>query len=638
MKSFIKTTLIILMAVLFTGSISCKKDWLKPQPLSFYEPDLTYVDAPAMQAALVAAARNLRLEYYGDNPPILTEMLFSEVSVEGTTDKSGPAQDLNVAITPDNVQFNDADHNKIYFYWNEAYAGIKYANTVISRIDKGTYANIAERNAILGAAYFHRAMRYYRLTHQFGDVPAVFKEITAPKLDFYSTKREVILQRLKENLDSAQAWVPAVANRGEVTKGAVSHLLTKVNLALGKFDDAIASANNIISGGTHSLMTMTFGNASPPFTVLPNTITPVLLPKNVIWDLHRPENKSLGTNREGIYMIIDRTGDGGFYTFSTANPPVATGGMRIMRQAVPLWGSNVNTPTGVSKKGTDDNAPLTGLDFIQSNLYGRGIGRCRPTPYSYQDIWTDTVDLRHSRKAGNWKYMEDLLYNHQALKTTNSPDYLKPLQLYKTGTNTILCTDTIRSWFSWPHYKLFIPDFENANMQGGHTDWYVFRIAETYLLRAEAYFWKGDLVNAAADINKVRSRAGAPNITSAQVNIGMILDERARELFFEEPRKTELTRISYILAMTGKPAENGRTYTLANFSENNYLYDRIIEKNIFYQRGIRTNYGNVFTISPYHVLWPVPTSSIQANTYGRINQNKGYIGYERNQPPLDKIP
>ncbi|MBA3675747.1 MAG: RagB/SusD family nutrient uptake outer membrane protein, partial [Chitinophagaceae bacterium] len=103
MKFFIKPTIIICVAITLTGLISCKKDWLKPQPLSFYEPNTTYVDAAAMQAALVSCAQNLRLEYYGDNPPILTEMLFSEVSVEGTTDKSGPAQDLNVAITPDNV-------------------------------------------------------------------------------------------------------------------------------------------------------------------------------------------------------------------------------------------------------------------------------------------------------------------------------------------------------------------------------------------------------------------------------------------------------------------------------------------------------------------------------------------------------
>ncbi|ULT45784.1 RagB/SusD family nutrient uptake outer membrane protein [Niabella defluvii] len=126
-----------------------------------------------MRAALVACARNARIEYYGDNPPILTEMLFSEISVEGTTDKSGPAQDLNLLITPDAAaQYNDADHARLQFYWREAYRGIRYANTVITRIDDAKYQSEAERNAVLGSAYFHRALRYYRLTHQFGDVPA----------------------------------------------------------------------------------------------------------------------------------------------------------------------------------------------------------------------------------------------------------------------------------------------------------------------------------------------------------------------------------------------------------------------------------------------------------------------------------
>ena len=63
-----------------------------------------------MRAALTSCNRNLRNEYYGDNPPILTEMVFSEVTVEGTTDKSGPAQDLNLVITPDLANYNDADH------------------------------------------------------------------------------------------------------------------------------------------------------------------------------------------------------------------------------------------------------------------------------------------------------------------------------------------------------------------------------------------------------------------------------------------------------------------------------------------------------------------------------------------------
>jgi hypothetical protein len=607
-----------LFATILGSTTGCKREYLTPQPLSFYEPSATYVDATAMRAALASCARNLRFEYYGGNPAILTEMLFTEIAVEGITDKSGPAQDLNLLITPDGVQFNDDDHNKIYVYWDEGYKGIKYANTVISRINDAKYASTAERNAILGAAYFHRALRYYKLVHQFGDVPAIMKEITAPKLDFYSTKREVILQKIKLDLDSALLWTSDAVNKGDVSKGAVAHLLTKVNLALGDFDGAIAAANSVINGGVYSLMKSNFGNSPAPVSFVPGSPTPVQLPHNVIWDLHRPENKSIGANKEGLFMIIDRFGDGQFGT-----------GMTIMRQAVAFWGTNVNSPSG--KKGTYDN--LT-AELVQSNFVGRGIGRTRPSNYAQYEIWNDPNDLRHAK--GNWMRMEDLLYNDPGLKVTNDPNYLKNLQL-RNASGGLLCTDTIRSWYGWPQYKVFVDDNENAPKQGGHSDWYMFRLAETYLLRAEAYFWKGDLGLAAADINAVRTRAGCSPISSTDVNMGTILDERARELYFEENRKTEMTRMSFLFAKTGKAAENGKTYSLANISESNYLYDRVMAKNNFYKLGLVTNHGDKYTMSPYHILWPIPTRSINGNSNGRINQNKGYVGFENNVAALDKI-
>jgi hypothetical protein len=120
--------------------------------------------------------------------------------------------------------------------------------------------------------------------------------------------------------------------------------------------------------------------------------------------------------------------------------------------------------------------------------------------------------------------------------------------------------------------------------------------------------------------------------------MGTILDERARELFFEEARKTELTRISFLFAKTGKAAENGKTYTLTGISESNYLYDRVIAKNNFYKLGIVTNHGDKFTMSPYHILWPIPTRSINGNSDGRIKQNKGYSGYDPTLAALDIIP
>ncbi|WP_353127154.1 RagB/SusD family nutrient uptake outer membrane protein [Parapedobacter pyrenivorans] len=606
MKTRIIRSICLVLVVMATAG--CKREFLAPKPLSIYTPDETFQTADALWATLVACEKNLRYEYVGDAAPLISELIFSEVAVEGTTDKPGPAQDLNQAITPD-AQLNHTDYNKIGWYWLEGYRGIRYANTAIEYIDvPQDYESEEEKNHLLGAAYFHRALRYYRLVHQFGDVPAVFFMPTEPKLDFYSTKREVILQRLKQDLEFAQEWVPDDVNKGQVTKGAVSHLLTKVNLALGLFDDAIQSANNVINGSRYKLMTQRFGvDQSDP-------------DRNVVWDLHRPENKSLASNTEALMLVIDKVNLDGNHD----------GGIQLMRNAVPYWhAAGIITPTG--SRGTSD---LATAEIPQVAQIGRGIGRLRPTWYSQTGIWDDPNDLRHA--PGNWMDMEDLVYNAPALKADNDPYYGKHLQL-RNDQGTILSNDTIRQWFSWPHYKLFIEDPNRVQPAGGNTDWYVFRLADTYLLRAEAYVWKGDLPNAAADINAVRARANAGSVDAADVNMGTVLDERARELYYEEPRKTELTRIAYIYAQTGIAADNGKTYSLTNFSDDNFMYDRVIEKSDFYNKGVVTNFGTSYRMSPYHVLWPIPISAINGNPQGVINQNKGYIGYEKNVEPLDHV-
>ena len=103
-------------------------------------------------------------------------------------------------------------------------------------------------------------------------------------------------------------------------------------------------------------------------------------------------------------------------------------------------------------------------------------------------------------------------------------------------------------------------------------------------------------------------------------------------LYWEEPRKTELTRIAYIFAKTGKSAPNGKSYTLANFATDNYWYDRLMDKNIFYKKNFVTPHGDMFKISPFHAFWPVPQAAILGNSDGRINQNIGYSGAELNVP------
>ncbi|MBO9594951.1 MAG: RagB/SusD family nutrient uptake outer membrane protein [Niabella sp.] len=600
--------------VLFTAiciATGCKKEFLRPNPLSISTPDATLVDAKAMYAVLASSTRNIR-DHYMDGtfaPAMFTEYLFTESMIDGTTDKTFPSRDMNRLVVPDGV-LNDPSYNRIGDCWNKAYDAIKSASLVIYNIDKPAYAGDNEKNAVLGTAYFHRAFWYYLLVNRFGDVPWISKQIASPQLDFYSTGREAILKKLRTDLEFAIQWVPETIDKGKVSRAACYHLLTKVYLALGAFDEAIAAASKVIDG-THKLMTARFGT-----DVNDNT-------RNVIWDLHRPLNKTSAANKEEIFSVIDRYG----------MPGNVAAGMTSMYIFTPNWGNTTNAI--MTPNGNVGCSKVNGLEIPQVERVGGGVNKGRGTNYSTRMIWDDANDLRHA--PGNWMRMEDLVYNNPQLKGKDSY-YGKHLQL-TDDQGRVLTKDTIRNWCGgWPHYKLFIPDPIRVQPRGGNTDWYIFRLAETYLLRAEAHYWKGENALALADVNAVRNRAGAASYTDAgALNIGTILDERARELFYEEPRKCELTRIAFLFAKTGKAAYNGKVYAAQNFSEVNFWYDRMMEKTEFFNKGVKTVAGDEFTLSPYHVLWPVPQTVIDANSQGIINQNKGYVGAGRNVPPKETI-
>jgi len=601
-------------------TFSCSKDWLKPKPLSFYEPDVALADAQGMYSALTACERNMRHEFFGDAAPILTEMIQSEVAVEGTTDKAGPQMDMDIALLPD-ADLNNNDRTKVGWYWYEGFKGIKYANLIISRIDAGTFKDENEKNAILGAAYFQRAYRYFKLVHQFGDVPFIDKEINEPKYDFYSYDRWSILEKLRKDLEFAYQWVPEKVDRGRTSKSACGILLMKVCMALADFDRAIAIGKEIVA--IHPLMKSRFTvNKSKPNT-------------NLMFDLHSVEAKLDGANTEGLMYVVSYPGVDG------------SDRIRTMRNGVPFWNNGgIKTPDGKTGTGLSLAADETDLSLDLNKNYGRGIGRLRPTWYFTNQIWRsgkEDNDLRGIFNRDSWRKMEDLKYNEPNLKKTGNPWYGK--NLVKPAGMSV--EDSIRLWFSWPHYKLFVPDPLQTQWEGGETPWYIYRSAEVYLLLAESYYWKNDLGQAAIAINEVRQRAGASQLTADEINIGELLDERARELYYEENRHIELVRIAYIYAKTRKPCEifGGRVYDLkqisgpggtnANIKQAgvNFWYDRVVAKSNFYNKGVKHKWAE-YKISVHHILWPVPANAINTNIKGVINQNIGYPGAEKNKTPL----
>lgn len=84
-------------------------------------------------------------------------------------------------------------------------------------------------------------------------------------------------------------------------------------------------------------------------------------------------------------------------------------------------------------------------------------------------------------------------------------------------------------------------------------DFPVFRLPEMYLIYAEAVL-RGGTTGTATDaltyVNLIRARAGAAPFSSAELTLANVLDERARELFWEGHRRTDLVRYDQLTTST----------------------------------------------------------------------------------------
>ena len=148
-----------------------------------------------------------------------------------------------------------------------------------------------------------------------------------------------------------------------------------------------------------------------------------------------------------------------------------------------------------------------------------------------------------------------------------------------------------------------IPKYKNIDRNGNpgsdpdfpDTDFPMFRLADAYLMYAEAFLRNGGGSESPAVgyINELREREYgnvSGNITGAQLNLDFILDERARELYWECHRRTDLIRFGQF-STNGIWSWKGKV-----------------------QSGTTTEY--------YRDWFPIPTSDLSANP--NLQQNPGY--------------
>ena len=588
-----------LLLVFVVMQISCSEGFLDTRPLSFYAPENVYLNEEGFNALLITMKKDYAIVHYDQFSIMSDQYSYSDLCVPGSFNPltiRDVATYLTPAVSEGDTRFQF--HNRLF---DQAYNAIRNPNILISRIDNVTWENEADKNFFLASAYYYRAYWYYLLVNTYGDVPFLGEELTGPKLDFYTHSRWAILKKIQSDLEFSAQWLPVTAGIGELTKGTANHLLTKVYLANGEFDKAIASATAVIQG-PYALIRQRFGSYKND-------------PKrNIFWDLHRVENINDPANTETISSLIDR-----FEAPENARIIGIQSGSYLGNVLPRIfncqwWHSTTLDSKG--KVGTTSSGP-------QYDTLFRGAATARPSPFYLYEIWDYENDIR--RSDINWVDKHEIRYN-----SPKSVDYGKPIN----PANFANIIDSCTNLYAIPYYITFVPEQNPpGDGFGGSGDCYVFRLAETYLLRAEAYLWKGNLDLAAADLNTIRQRAGALPLASGVVTIDEIFDERARELFSEEPRHSELVRVAFIMA---KLNLNG--YSLNNFHEKNYFYDRSLSRNVFWRTNYKVNFSTQpFKIAPYNALWPVPETVITANTMGIINQNTGYSGTEKNIPPIETI-
>ena len=122
-----------------------------------------------------------------------------------------------------------------------------------------------------------------------------------------------------------------------------------------------------------------------------------------------------------------------------------------------------------------------------------------------------------------------------------------------TFTFPAVFTDTITTLTNSDGYKIYnifegarFVKFQIQEGVGDHmsNDFPIYRLADVYLMKAEAELHNGNMDVAVAAANKVRQRAGATPYSAATLTLDELCNERCRELMWEGHRRQDLIRFN----------------------------------------------------------------------------------------------
>ncbi|NOW93526.1 RagB/SusD family nutrient uptake outer membrane protein [Mucilaginibacter sp. SG564] len=550
---------------------ACKKA-LVEDPKSTLTPAF-FTTTQGFQAGLTAAYAGFRTIFGPDS--------YFEMVVPGT-DEFIAGNDGNNGLVKYNSNFNTSD-GIVAGIWKNCYTYINTCNGLIGNPPSGLDATTTA--SLVGEAKFLRANYYFILVQSWGDVTLNKTFQATPTTSATRSPMADVYTFIIQDLKDAIAVLPAspLANGvlpGKATKAAAMHALAKVYLT---------------RAGSSAKQADDYKNAYTTALDLINNVAPAggLKLQQDFASVYAEGNEA---NSEVLWSVQH-------------TPTLAYNGSPTQNNSGPdnllchLFAPKYEVQPGMQR----------------STLYGRPYIRVVPTHWLTDTVFKERVNDKRYNKT----FQTTWLCNNAA----SVPNWPNPLPAgAPAGAQPGAPKFTVGDTAIWmPGYEMTAAQIAKYRYQVIPPSKYsialspamfkyfdtkrpdqnspssrpiiIYRLAETYLIAAEALVMDGRATDAVQYVNAIRERAAYPsanpsvmNVTASQLTLDFILDERSRELCGEMMRWTDLVR-------TGKLLERVKLH----------------------------NTDGKNNIKPFQVLRPIPQAQIDATITGTpYTQNPGW--------------
>jgi hypothetical protein len=387
--------------------------------------------------------------------------------------------------------------------WNDLFSGVAKANLMIDVVTK---AGAANKDTISAELRTLRAWYYYMLQDMFGGVPIVtsteLKQVARSKrTDVFSFIETELLASIPNLPDK---W--PTQYYGRVTKGVANAILASLYINAGVFDKdcgpAPCSGVSATSYNTCKGVSVSGGK---------DACQAALDAANAVINSGGGSTYQLSSNWASNFSLSNKSSPENIFVVVHTNSTQAIGGDWPMRT---LHYNQLNTGDGSPWNGFATTAEYyakfpSNDDRTKMWLVGQG--------YSFEN--GQPVNDRN----GN-----PLIFTQQIADLTKANE----------GNGV--------------RFNKFVPQADPPHGSAQPNDFTWFRLAEMYLIRAEAENEQGNSAAAIADINVLRTRAHSTAVApSGQAAIRQaVLDERALEFAGEGKRRTDLIRNGQFLNWT----------------------------------------------------------------------------------------